>query len=200
MFACTLSILLFVLATAGPAVQCQQTSGTTATTPSISVVKSELNQPRPSLRELFFSGLFLLRPSVMDTPIETLDGVKAVPEMDNNELLPLGDRSTGIIEFPSSQIAAEKMAAAATLPPSSLLSPSLYARFSALSDRFSTEKAILPPAMPVLHQVSSDQVVKKINYISPRMYDTIPQLMMTDWVASFTYFCHPVQYFFYLQL
>lgn len=180
MFAYTLSFLLLV-ATAGLAVQCHPLSaGTTTTTPSSAVVQVQKQQSRPSLRDLFFSGLFLLRPSVIDTPIETLDAVKSVPEIDNNELPPLGDRSTGIIELPSSQIPAQKMPSAAALAPPAPLSPSLYARFSTLSDRFSAEKAIFPPAMPVLQQVSSDQVVKKINYISPRMFDTIPQMMMAD--------------------
>ena len=205
MFAFTLSLFLLFASAVPAAVQCRPSTSSsftaiTTTIPSSLSVTDEgqhlthhrhhhHHQSRPSLRELFFSGLFLLRPSVADTPSDTLDAVNAVPEIDTNELPPLADRFTGIESSSSSSssppptllpLAQSPVALAALAAPPPPLSSSLYARFSALSDRLSLEKAILPSAMPVQAQVDSDRVVKKIDYIAPRMMDSIPQLVMTE--------------------
>ena len=164
-------IAAIAIVASSPVAQCHPTTiSTLASTPTPS---SEYEYPlqrqyRPSLRNLLFSGFYLLRPSLAESEIQTVE-MKPVPEIDSNEI--------PVLEIQSEET---------TMPPqpsstSPIPSPpvSIFSRFSSLKSRLSLDKAIVP-AIPVVHEVSSDQVVKKIIFTAPRLSDTITDINMTE--------------------
>lgn len=147
-------------------VQCQSVthSSTISTVVNTPHYHKQYHQTRhhPSLRNLIFPGFYMLsKPSLREAQLHHAIDMKPFAEIDTNELPP-----------------AEMTKSSLPLAPPPIPSVANIARFTALRDQLALDKAIMPTAMPVLHEVASDQVVKKITYTSPRMMDTIPDLVM----------------------
>lgn len=162
MLVCTLTVLA-VLASS-PVTQCQPTMSLTASPYAYTHRPQQQQQYRPSLRNLFFTGLFL-RPSLVEPELQTFQ-MAPVEEIANNDLPEEEEPTTEPTPI-----------APAVAPPAP--SASVFSRFASLQNRLALDKAILPE-MPLVGQVSSDRVVKKIIFTAPTLTETIPDLNMSD--------------------
>lgn len=157
-----LTLTVAAILASSPVIQCQATL-TTGSPYEYNLRPQQQPQYRPSLRNLFFTGLFL-RPFPVESEIQTFQ-MAPVEEIANNDLPE---------EEPATEPTPIAPAEAPPAPPASV-----FSRFASLQNRLSLDKAILPE-MPLVRQVSSDRVVKKIIFTAPKLSETIPDLNMSD--------------------
>ncbi|KAI2807454.1 hypothetical protein BLOT_005390 [Blomia tropicalis] len=143
----------------------------TSPSPFVPIKPNQLKanvSPAKSLRDLFFSGLFVFRLPTTQSDIDSLDE-NPVPEIETNELSADSNPSFTTI-LPTVEQPTEKPT---TERPKTTSIPIMIN--SRLSSMRSLDKAIISP-IPIVHTVSSDQVVKKTIFTSPKLSDTIENL------------------------